>query len=342
MLQWDCPLCQLHPSFDTREMLRFHLQCDHAEVQVLWRGIERNGKQTWQIVLTVSDIDDGDSSEDEEDDESDLDSQVPGQVPLKEEDEEDELDELLSTPSRTPRPTPSSAAEVDEVDEALRMSGSISVASPLPMIQPELLSPEPPVFIPKKFRAESPTPATAPRARRIVQPSRGSLPERYPTPPPPDDLLGPSAQYPYLLDGANAEEYYSCRPGGSRIYDLLNALSLEPFGVLSWVIVDREEELFEMDDIRDENKVMMALWNKWIMLNRTEFIMEPYRDSIVKFVDQYWRMIHRAAGWAALRSFLLMLAANRFLKASEIVEILKHYETYTGMDQWYKDHDAEA
>ena len=61
---------------------------------------------------------------------------------------------------------------------------------------------------------------------------------------------------------------YSCRPGGPRIYDLLNTLPLEPFGVLSWLIIDREEELFELDDILDEDKVMLALWNRWIFLNR--------------------------------------------------------------------------
>jgi len=45
-------------------------------------------------------------------------------------------------------------------------------------------------------------------------------------------------------------------------------MSLEPFGVLSWVILDREEEIFEVDDVRDEDKVMQALWFRWIFLNR--------------------------------------------------------------------------
>lgn len=43
---------------------------------------------------------------------------------------------------------------------------------------------------------------------------------------------------------------------------------MDEFGVMSWEIVHREEELFEMEDVRDEDKVMLALWNRWIMLNR--------------------------------------------------------------------------
>lgn len=40
---------------------------------------------------------------------------------------------------------------------------------------------------------------------------------------------------------------------------------------MSWAIVDREEELFEMDDVSDEDKVMLALWNRWIMLHKYVF-----------------------------------------------------------------------
>lgn len=43
---------------------------------------------------------------------------------------------------------------------------------------------------------------------------------------------------------------------------------MEPFGVLAWAITDREEEIFESDEMRDEYKVMHALWARWIMLNR--------------------------------------------------------------------------
>ena len=66
-------------------------------------------------------------------------------------------------------------------------------------------------------------------------------------------------------------------------------------------------------------------------------------------------MIHLGAGWGALRAFLLvsmrmfimltqlmscneqMLVATRFITVGEVVRVLKHYETHTGMDYWYKD-----
>lgn len=88
-------------------------------------------------------------------------------------------------------------------------------------------------------------------------------PHRYPTPPPRSNLEGPSAIYPYL-----PPDQYSARPGGPKLYDLLNTLSLEPFGLMDWFILDKEEDIFELDDVRDEDKVMQALWARWILLNR--------------------------------------------------------------------------
>lgn len=88
-------------------------------------------------------------------------------------------------------------------------------------------------------------------------------PHRYPTPPPRTNLEGPSAVYPYL-----PPDQYSARPGGPKLYDLLNTLSLEPFGLMTWFIVDKEEDIFELDDVRDEDKVMQALWARWMLLNR--------------------------------------------------------------------------
>ena len=46
---------------------------------------------------------------------------------------------------------------------------------------------------------------------------------------------------------------------------------MEEFGALSWYIIDKEEEIFECDDVRDEDKVMQALWARWIFLHRWVF-----------------------------------------------------------------------
>ena len=87
--------------------------------------------------------------------------------------------------------------------------------------------------------------------------------------PPVGDLFGPLAQHPYLPENSKGSGvHFSCRPGGPRIFDLLNTLPLAPFGLSSWFIVDREEELFELNDVLDEDKVMQALWSRWILLKR--------------------------------------------------------------------------
>lgn len=93
----------------------------------------------------------------------------------------------------------------------------------------------------------------------------------YPSPPPVHDPLGPAAQFPYLpaeseYGGPNI--YYSCRPGGPSTFDLLSTLPTGPFGVLEWDILEREEEIYESDDVKAEYKVMHALWSRWISLHR--------------------------------------------------------------------------
>lgn len=158
---------------------------------------------------------------------------------------------------------------------------------------------------------------------------------------------------------------FSCRPCGPRIYDVLNTLPLSPFGALSWFIVDREEEMFELNDILDEDKVIQALWGRWILLNRRVslcvflyFRVEHLRDSprflanyyqgTIAFIDGYWRIIHQVAGWSALRTWLLVsvipkrsavtlirikiFVVNRFLTGSEVAQILRHYEGLTKMN----------
>ncbi|KAF9269511.1 hypothetical protein L218DRAFT_272438 [Marasmius fiardii PR-910] len=151
----------------------------------------------------------------------------------------------------------------------------------------------------------------------------------------PPDPLGPTAQFPFLPAVSDDEKTtlnYSCRIGGPKIYDLLGTLSQEQFGTLSWVVLDREEEIFEVDDVKDEHKVMHALWARWIILHRMTFI-RNYHDGVRMFIDQYWKMIRVAAGWEALRYWLLVLLANRFLTGHEVAELLKYYQKKVGWDE---------
>ena len=84
-----------------------------------------------------------------------------------------------------------------------------------------------------------------------------------------DDFLDPSIRPPYL---PFKTVEFSCRPNGPKLYDILGAKSLDQFGILGWSVIDREEELFEMDGVRDEDKVMQALWCRWIMVNRSSLV----------------------------------------------------------------------
>lgn len=46
MEEWVCPLCELHGTFRTREMLASHLNWDHEEVQAHWEQIQNVSKIT--------------------------------------------------------------------------------------------------------------------------------------------------------------------------------------------------------------------------------------------------------------------------------------------------------
>lgn len=98
---------------------------------------------------------------------------------------------------------------------------------------------------------------------RPAKPIDPDNPDRYPTPPPADNLEGPAAVYPYI-----SGMMYSCRPGGPRLFDILNEIPLNEFTYMSWAIIEREEEIFELPHIRDEDKVMHALWDRYIFKHR--------------------------------------------------------------------------
>ncbi|TFK86659.1 hypothetical protein K466DRAFT_587037 [Polyporus arcularius HHB13444] len=335
MADWRCPMCELHKPFPTREMLIFHLSRDHTEVKVSWREITVRNEHRWRLDLVIPDIAElTDSSSEEEEEPAGVPQEAEDVVPPPNEDQPDtadaapteqlflpESDDEESPPPTTP-PTLFSSEEVEEKKVLIRSSSS----------------PTPPTAVKPP---QSPPPHTRgrpslPTAARTSY--RGSLPARYPSPPPPHDKLGPAAQYPYLPDkGEDGQELYSCRIGGPRLFDLVSMLPTEEFGIMAWAVVDREEELFEMEDLRDEDKVVLALWNRWIMLNRASFIFKDYFEGVKLFIKRYWQVIHQAAGWRALREFLITLSVNKFLTFDKVLKSLQFYESLTGMALWYKD-----
>ncbi|KAI0698063.1 hypothetical protein C8T65DRAFT_661246 [Cerioporus squamosus] len=335
MADWRCPMCELHKPFATREMLIFHLSRDHSGVKASWREITVRNEHRWRLDLVIPDIAELDESSSEEEEE-------PPEVPQAQEDvapspAEAQPETLVSPPAAplflpdseseespppTTPPTLFSTEEVEEKKVLIRSSSSPTPPSTIKQGQ----SPPP------HGRGRPSLPTAAPTSYR------GSLPSRYPSPPPPSNKLGPAAQYPYLPEkGKDGQELYSCRIGGPRLFDLVSMLPTEEFGVMAWAVVDREEELFEMEDLRDEDKVMLALWNRWIMLNRSSFIFKDYFEGVKLFIKKYWEIIHQAAGWRTLREFLITLSVNKFLTFDKVLKSLQYYESFTGMALWYKD-----
>jgi hypothetical protein len=125
---------------------------------------------------------------------------------------------------------------------------------------------QPPLYFGFIFTtSRSPTRTESPSHGTSTGPYEVSRPE--PIPPP----FGPTARFPFLpakSEYGGQDVNYSVRLGGPKIYDLLSTLPMEPFGILGWSILDKEEEIFESDDMPDEHKVMHALWARWIHFNR--------------------------------------------------------------------------
>ncbi|TFY79293.1 hypothetical protein EWM64_g4721 [Hericium alpestre] len=227
----------------------------------------------------------------------------------------DSSDDTTSA-SRSPTPIPLTITPEDIVDVKQQL---IHVASP----SREMSTGPPP-------SARSPSPLAL-KLKFEARPIRAE-PEEHAARPPPATIVdprpgGPAARGAFLpahTEGGN-DVFYSCRPGGPRLYDLIGTLPMEEFGLMGWSVIEREEEIFEMDSMRDEDKVMSALWLRWILVHRKEFI-RNYHKGVESFVKSNLRMIYLAAGRYALRIWLLMLHNHRFLTPHEMALILKLYD----------------
>lgn len=112
----------------------------------------------------------------------------------------------------------------------------------------------------------SPTPASR-TASLVPGPSRDCLQQA----PRARDPLGALRTHPYLSSSVGDDSYslgFSCRPCGPRLFDLIARDSISDYGLTSWSLLERDEELFEIDDVRDEEKAMQAMWNRWIFFQR--------------------------------------------------------------------------
>lgn len=322
MTDWRCPLCELHGVFPAQQILQAHLQRDHPGVGFRWDMDDYSLSVQLPLTRHVA---------------------LPVALPAG------GRASLLPHPrAMTTTSTRTASTEItdfssnfhhDEYTPATTQSPSrnTSVTSqPVPDAdQPDIK----PKWYDPIFRVGSSTLANTRGSSvtsRTLSRASSSHASGMPTPPPRPDPLGPSAQYPYLQE---SDGFYSCRVGGPRLYDLLSKLPLDKFGVLAWVILDREEEIFDIDNVRDEDKVMQALWFRWIFLNRNKFVAEYFKGTKT-FINENWQMIDLAAGVAALRTWLLVLSINNFLLTSDVVALLRHYRELTGKKHWYDDKHA--
>jgi len=117
----------------------------------------------------------------------------------------------------------------------------------------------------------------------------------------------------------------SCRPCGPRLFDLVAEHDMGDYGLTSWSLLERDEELFEIDDIRDEEKAMQALWNRWIFSQRRCYLLDP-RKAVINFVETFQLSIMKTAGWKGMRVWLLLLAKHKYLTGDDVVTVMNHYE----------------
>ncbi|KAL5496171.1 hypothetical protein ACEPAH_3088 [Sanghuangporus vaninii] len=309
--RWFCPLCAINLCFNTRGALDTHFYRHHTQCAYEWSD---SGDNSLLLKITLPDVSESESEAEDE-----------GKKEFLLIDSPSEEENLSSDDQRVLRPQHSPSSQ----DKPFLRGPSVVRAQTIFSSSPSKAQPSSPILSPIRPFIVAKT--TIPAKLRVLRPPRPIDSEdldRYPTPPPFEDLEGPAAVHPYI-----PEDTYSDRPGGPKLYDILNELSLEPFGLMTGHVIEREEDVFELDDTREEDKVMLALWSRWIFLNRPKFI-EDYEAGIRVFLDEYWRTIHRAAGFAALRTWLLVLVQNRYLTGTQFCDTLKYYKDLVGMDHW--------
>ncbi|KAH9968247.1 hypothetical protein BC827DRAFT_487818 [Russula dissimulans] len=287
-----CPLCDTLGRLITKEMLEAHLKWDHIEVEASWR-IRKD--ESWELALELT----GDELE-------------------VVESEEVALSYSSSHSSVRPWP-PNGELPVSDTDPGEFETGTHNIATHV----------EHPVSYFFKFKPESsPTPASS-----IASLTPAAVGNRLHRAPIAGDPLGPLGVYPYLpLIPTNNDDSlslsFSCRPCGPRLFDLVARYPMSDYGLTSWSLLERDEELFEIDDIRDEEKAMQALWNRWIVSRRRGYLLDPCK-SVVEFVDTFHPTIVETAGWKGVRVWLLLLAKHKYLTGDDVVTVMRFYETIT-------------
>jgi len=240
---WGCPLCDTYSKLETQQVLERHLgdkDGGHPEVKVEMRK-EKVGLPHKSVAQHLNTF-------------QDYVWTIALVMPEVAEEEEEEVDSWVTTQGRTwlfvlsiDCRSESEIVEIFPDSAACRQWKAFA-----PHRQAGTVPMDVDVDLDSSRTKHEPEELTLPSAEEIY-----------------DDFLDPSIRPPYL---PFKTVEFSCRPNGPKLYDILGAKSLDQFGILAWSVIDREEELFEMDGVRDEDKVMQALWCRWIMMNRLSLV----------------------------------------------------------------------
>lgn len=286
--QLVCPLCDIWARFNTREMLEAHLKWGHRDVETSWRK-RKNGN--WELVL-----------------------ELPGDEVL-----DDEWEESESSHSSSPHPsvrpsTPVNTSPVLEIDHGTSQAAAH-----------ETTSIEDPISV-FRFKTEcSPTLASC---------TTSPVPDTFRASPQnvSNDLDPLGALGTHLSSSSSVEDdndclpSLSCRPCGPRLFDVIAKEPISKYGLTSWSLLERDEELFEIDDVRDEEKAMQALWNRWIFFKRRHYLHDP-RKAVIEYLEAFKSPIMKTAGWKGVRVWLLLLAKHKYLTGDDVVTVMTHYES---------------
>ncbi|KAA1473000.1 hypothetical protein DENSPDRAFT_872540 [Dentipellis sp. KUC8613] len=287
MNDWLCPLCGPSPGpYPTKDTLNAHLKWDHEEVDVEWNNFDG----AWELKLLLHDpvIELTDSSEDETSSEDEVGLRdVPSPVRTEDDIMAVEIEAMRDITIREESPIPEPSQAVAHI--SLKFEAKAD----------EEDEPHPSELFPRRpFIDDEPRPG------------------------------GPAARYPYMpIVHGNTTLLYSCKPvTGPRLLDFVDTLEIENHGVAGkWLIWEREDEIFELDDVRDEDKVMCAVWNRWIALHRKKFITN-YIEGVENFIkDNLW-IIYQAVGRDGLKVWLLLLIQNRFLNGHGMASMMLLYD----------------
>ncbi|KAG8959130.1 hypothetical protein FRC03_008421 [Tulasnella sp. 419] len=292
---WRCPLCNVFGRFSKATHLRYHLQCHHRELEVLINLQDTPYRLTISATAPRDTIDrtdehaSGDPSEYGDQylrgpttenyppltTEQDVQEWLQGNY----DDNEESTTELLS------EETTSESANLVTEDESWQS------------LNPEDSTPQPRTPVPNfvSVAIASPQSPTIRTKRTFAGNDEHSF----------ELARRDGIEEQHVQDDPTQRTAYEVHDELLSPFTVLSNLPLDEFGNLANRVITNEAEIFSQDDVLDEDKVIASLWKRWILLNRSAFLVNRVA-GFRSFIEDYYLAIHQAAGWRALRTWLMV------------------------------------